>query len=48
MDIVVWTDDENVDAREIAQNLPNYWARSVRVYLRPTGEELSSYFDDEE
>ncbi len=46
MDIVIWTEDERVDAAHIVSALP-YWVRSIRVYHRLSGVELSSYIDNE-
>lgn len=47
MDIVVWTDDDGVDAETIAQCLP-YGVRSVRVFFRPSGEELGRYISSDD
>ncbi len=52
MDIIIWTDDASVNAKEINQGLTKYWARSVRIYFRPSGELLDEYIftagDDED
>lgn len=52
MDIIIWTDDASVNAKEVTQGLTEYWARSVRIYFRPSGELLDEYIytdgDDED
>ncbi|MEC4857247.1 hypothetical protein R2325_16960 [Mycobacteroides chelonae] len=51
MDIIIWTDDASVSAKEVTESLTRRWARSVRIYFRPSGELLDEYIytdgDDE-
>lgn len=52
MDIIIWTDDASVSAKEVTESLTRRWARSVRIYFRPSGELLDEYIytdgDDED